>query len=204
MKKILIGLAFTLIGITSLMLIPSTQVPAPMPWEVTIMPDGNSKVFDIHLNTTTYREAQEALHQYGKTAVFSEEGKTSSAEAYFDSINLGGLSGKLVLTLDVNDSIIQDLVSRALEARIQPSGAHRYTLNNSNELVDTSITSITYIPSIKLKEDMLRHRFGEPETIEPDSDDAATEIWHYPNIGLTLHRNDGKKTVLEYAKPAMH
>lgn len=198
MKKFLIGLVLTIVGITSLMLIPSTQKPAPMPWEVTTMEDGNSKVFDIHIGTSTYRHAQQVLRQYGKTAVFTEEGKPSTAEAFFDSINLGGLSGKLVLTLNATDDIVNSLISSALEARIQPSGAHRYVLNNSDQLIETVVTSITYIPSIKLKANMLRHRFGEPNLISADEENPATELWHYSDINLMVRRNDNEKTVLQY------
>lgn len=198
MKKFLIGLILTIVGITSLMLIPSTQNPAPMPWEITTMEDGNSNVFDIHIGTSTYRHAQQVLRQYGKTAVFTEEGKPATAEAFFDSINLGGLSGKLVLTLDATDDVVASLMSTALEARIQPSGAHRYVLNSSDQLIDTAVTSITYIPSIKLKSGMLKHRFGEPDSMSYDEDNPATELWNYSEIGLMIRRNDHEKTILQY------
>ncbi|MBE9532754.1 MAG: lytic murein transglycosylase, partial [Proteobacteria bacterium] len=40
MKNIFISLLLIVVGIAALMLIPSKQAPAPMPWEVTIMQDG--------------------------------------------------------------------------------------------------------------------------------------------------------------------
>lgn len=200
MRNFLIGLILFIAGIGALMFIPSTQAPAPMPWDVTIMEDGNSKVFGIHLGTTTYRQAQEFFHEYGKTAIFTEQGKASSVEAFFNSIHLGGLSAKLVLNLTVPEQTIKPMLSRAAEARLQPSGAHRYELNNIDnaELTNATIRAVTYIPSIKLNPDMIRHRFGEPDYIEQDTNIIGTEIWHYSTLALTIRINDNEKTILQY------
>ncbi|NOQ94380.1 MAG: lytic murein transglycosylase [Methylophaga sp.] len=200
LRHFLIGLFLTIAGIAALMLIPSKQAVAPMPWEVTVMPDGNSKVFGIHLGTTTYRQAQEQFHEYGKTAIFTQEGMPHTVEAFFNSINLGGLSAKLVLNLKVPASHIDGMVSRAMEARLQPSGAHRYQLNNDDNanLINAPITTITYIPSVKLDAEMVRYRFGNADTIELDSDNPTTEIWIYNELGLAIRMTEGEKTVLEY------
>ena len=200
MKNFFISLLLVIAGIAVLMLIPSKQMPAPMPWEVTILADGNAKVFDIHLGTTNYGQAQRLLHQYGETAIFIQEGQPATVEAFFNSINLGGLSAKLILNLAVPDQQINDMISNALEARLQPSGAHRYTLNNSanRTLIDATITTITYIPSVRLNQEMVRHRFGDTGYIEQDPDNSNTEIWHYPMLGLTIQLNEQEKTILQY------
>ncbi|MFW5451621.1 MAG: lytic murein transglycosylase [Methylophagaceae bacterium] len=198
MRNFIIGLLLTIVGIASLMLIPSKQAAAPMPWEITVMPDNNIKVFDIHLGNTTYRQAQESLHIYGKTGIFTQDGVNPTVEAFFNSINLGGLSGKLVLNLAVSESQINDMLSRALEARLQPSGAHRYDLNNSDNeaLINALVIAITYIPSVRLDEQMIRHRFGEAEAIEQDESGAA--LWLYPSLGLNIRLQQGEKSILLY------
>lgn len=200
MRNFFIGLILFIAGISALMFIPSKQAPAPMPWDVTLMADSNTKVFGIHLGTTTYRQAQEFFHEYGKTAIFTEQGKDTSVEAFFNSIHLGGLSAKVVLNLTVPEAAINQMLSRAAEARLQPSGAHRYQLNNIDNaaLIDATISAITYIPSVRLKADMIRHRFGEPDYIEQDTNVSATEIWHYSAIALTIRVNDNEKTILQY------
>lgn len=200
MRKIIIGLLLTVAGIATLMLIPSKQAPAPMPWEITIMPNGKSKVFGIHLGTTTYGQAQKLFHEYGKTAIFTQENKPASVEAYFNSLNLGGLSAKLVLNLNLPISRIEEMTSRAMEARLQPSGAHLYQLSNSDnaELVNAPVIAITYIPSVRLNADMVRYRFGDATFIEQDINSASTKIWHYPELALTIRMDDGEKSVLQY------
>lgn len=200
MKSVLIGLLLTIAGIAALMLLPSKQPQAPMPWEVTIMPDGNSKVFGIHLGSTTYRQAQEQFRQYGETAIFTHDDESASVEAFFQSINLGGLSAKVVLNLVVTEGQINEMLSHAMEARIQPSGARRYKLSNESNaaLTESPINAISYIPSIRLNEEKIRYRFGEPEAIEADFENPNTAIWHYPNLGLLIRINPNEKTILEY------
>ena len=199
-RNFLIGLFLTIVGIGALLFIPSQQPPAPMPWQITIMPDGKSSIFGIHLGTTTYNHTKELFHEFGKIAVFAQEGKPSTVEAFFDSVHLGGITGKLVLNLDVPEPQIIEMMSRAYKARLQDSGAHRYELRNSDNasVVNAPIIAITYVPSVKLDADIARFRFGEPGSISQDTLDANTTIWNYPLTGLTIRINEHEKTVLQY------
>ncbi len=199
-RNFLIGLFLTIAGIGALLFIPSQQAPAPMPWEITIMPDGKSEVFGIHIGTTTYNHTKDLFHEFGKIAAFSEEGKASTVEAFFDSVHLAGISGKLVLNLGVAEQQITEMMSRAYEARLQDSGAHRYELRNSDKasIVNAPIIAITYVPSVKLTPEIARFRFGEPGSISQDTVDPKTSIWHYPLTGLTIRINENHKTILQY------
>lgn len=199
-RNFLLGLLLVIMGIGALLLLPSQQPPAPMPWELTTMPDGKNKVFGIHLGTTPYSQTKELFHEIGEIAVFAEEGKTPTVEAYFDSIHLAGITGKLVLNLDVPEQKINEMMSRALKARLQDSGAHRYELRSSDNanIIHAPITVVTFIPSVKLNAEIARFRFGEPETISQGIVDPNTTTWHYPSIGLTLSMNKDEKTILQY------
>lgn len=200
MKTIIISLFLIVFSIIVLLLIPSKQPPAPMPWEITLMPDGNSKVFGIHLGTTTFRQAQEILHAYGKTAIFIQKGEMPTIEAFFESIHLGGLSAKVVLNIPATEQQINNMLQRATEARLQPSGAHRYDLSQEDHasILNRPIITITYIPSIKLDKEKIEHRFGQPEYIETDPNESETQIWQYTSIGLIIRLNPNKKSILQY------
>ncbi|MFW5425994.1 MAG: lytic murein transglycosylase [Methylophagaceae bacterium] len=200
MKKFLIGLVLTIVGIAALTLIPSKQEAAPMPWEITVMPNGQISVFNIHLGTTNYRQAQESLHIHGQTSIFSQEGKTTTVEAFFNSINMGGLSAKLVLNLVVDADVIEKMKSRATEARLQPSGAHQYQLGNQDNatLINAPVSAITYIPSVRLNPEMVLHRFGFTNLVMQDPENSNTEIWQYPALGLSIYLNDNEKTIMQY------
>lgn len=200
MFKFLIGLILTLVGITALMLLPSKQTAAPMPWETTIMADGNTQVFGVHLGNTTFKQAQQLFKIYGKTAIFNQEGHEATIEAYFESINMGGLSAKIVLNLRVDEKQLETMLNNAMQSKLQPSGARRYELNNDDhaQVLDSVISALTYIPSVRLDEKMILDRFGKADNIQQPVQQAKISIWHYPRIGLSVTFNTGEKTVLQY------
>jgi hypothetical protein len=203
MFKFVIGLLITVTAIAALMLIPSQQTPAPMPWEIDILNDGNPKVFNIHLGTTRYSEVQQDWHVYGETAAFTEASQQTTVEAFFSSVHLGGLDAKVVLNLSVPESDIVTMLSTAQEAKIQPSGARKYILGNQSnkQLIDATVTSITYLPSVNLTPDMIVHRFGEAsekESLIDEETTLETKLWHYPYLGLTVQFKENEKTILMY------
>jgi hypothetical protein len=198
MKYVFGFLAF-LLAIFTILFIPSKQPPAPSPWEVSIMQDGNPMVFSIHLGKTTLAQAQDLLRDEAEIGVFSNTNNEKlSAEAYFNSLNLGGLSAKVVLNLNVEQEKLQLMVNHANEGRLQASGARKYTLNaeDNYHLQSTPINAITYIPTfVKLNEKVIKFRFGEPKRIEQL---GAKTIWHYPKHGLTIEIAAGEKSILQY------
>jgi len=200
MFKFLIGLMLTVVGITALMLIPSKQTPAPMPWETTVMDDGNVQVFGIHLGNTSFKQVQQLFKSYGKTAIFNQEGYDPTIEAYFESVNMGGLSAKIVLNLLVNEQQIEAMLNSAMQSKLQPSGARRYELSNEDHarVLDSVISAITYIPSVKLNEQMVLERFGPASEVQQSTSQTGLIIWQYSNIGLSVTFNTGEKTVLQY------
>lgn len=201
--KLSVGLILVIVGIMALMMIPSPQAPAEKPWEVTTMPDGNSRVLGIHLGKTDYKTAQQQLGVFGKTALFVDPDGAQSIEAYFDSINLGGLSAKLVLNLGVSPEQLSSMKSRASAGAIQPSGAHLHELAEVDRefLLSVPIVGMTYIPSVRLAADMIKSRFGQADSIEQspaDEQGRITETWLYPEIGLSVVFQPEQKPILVY------
>jgi hypothetical protein len=206
-KNLIIGLILLIGGVMLLMLIPSPQAPADKPWEVTVMPDGNSKVLGIHLGHTDYKTAQTQLGVFGETGLFVDPDGSRSVEAYFDSVNLAGLSAKLVLNLALSEAELDAMLSRASSGELQPSGAHQHELAETDReaLLAKVVTGLTYIPSVRLKPEMLHSRFGEPATIvetEADANGLTSKTWLYPDLGLSVVFLPEQKPILVYrAKP---
>ncbi len=202
-RNIIVGLLLVFIGIAAIMLIPSPQAPASKPWEVTVMPDNNIRVFGIHLGQTDYKTAQQKLRVFGKTAIFTDPDNKATVEAFFDSVNLGGLSAKMVLNLDVPEYEIAAMLTRATSGKLQPSGAHQHELVEEDKqyLLTAPVKAITYIPSVRLSKDMVEERFGVPGSIKtglPDDKGNRDEIWSYPKLNLTVIYASNGKTLLIY------
>lgn len=203
LRNVLLGFLMLIVGIVALMLIPSPQAPAEKPWEVTVMPDGNSRVLGIHLGQTNYKTAQQQLGEFGKTALFVDPDGSRSVEAYFDSINLAGLSAKLVMNLEVDEDRLQAMQARTEEGEYKPSGAYQYQLSEQDRtfLLGVPVIGLTYIPSVRLDREMVKSRFGEPahsEQSEKDENGRVTETWFYPDIGLSVIFQTEQKTLLVY------
>jgi hypothetical protein len=197
--KYLLGFIGFIVAVLAILFIPSQQPKAPAPWEIIIKDDGNPEVFDIHIGHSNLAHAQRTFREQAEVAIFEDKTNNKlSAEAYFESINLGGLSAKVVLNLAVTQSAMQTMIGRAQEGRIQSSGARKYQLNpiDSEALLAAPIYALTYIPSfVKLDQSILTSRFGEPykqETLDSKS------IWYYPNKGLTAQFSANEKSLLQY------
>jgi hypothetical protein len=202
LRNFIIGLVLVIASITAMMLIPSPQPPAVKPWEVTIMADGNPQVLGIHLGETSYKQAQQQFGVYGETAIFTNDDKPASIEAYFNSVNLGGLSAKLVLNLAVNPDQIQAMLTRAKAGKLQPSGAHQHELAEIDRatLLDVPVQAITYIPSVRLDQEMITKRFGVADKVtqQTAAEGKTLEIWQYNNLGLTVQFPEQQKALLIY------
>lgn len=202
-RNFIVGFLLVLVGIAAIMLIPSPQPPASKPWEIVVMPDNNVQVFGIHLGETDYKTAQQALRVFGKTAIFTDPEDNPTVEAYFDSVNLGGLSAKMVLNLDVAEAKVEDMLERATVGKLQPSGAHQHELAEEDKqfLLSSPVAAITYIPSVRLDKDMIQERFGAPDSIEtglPDDEGNSDVIWLYQKQHLTVIFGNNSKTILIY------
>lgn len=202
-RNIIIGLMLLVGGIMILMLLPSPQGTADKPWEVTIMDDGNPRVLGIHLGNTDYKSAQQHLGVFGETALFVDPDGSRSVEAFFDSINQAGLSAKLVLNLDVSEDRMQAMQQHATAGERQPSGARQLELSEQDRefLLTAPVKALTYMPSVRLKPEMIKSRFGEADKVEqkkaPETG-LVTETWHYPAIGLTIVFRGEDKPILVY------
>lgn len=198
--KLFFGTALVIIAIAALMLVPSPQPTAPKPWEVTILPDNQIEVMGVHLGTTSYAEIQQMWREAGEVALFIAENERITAEVFFESINLGGLSARVVVNLKLDDDELKAIASRAASAKLQPSGARRYdpAFDDKQRLLAAPVTALTYIPSVRLDDEMLRNRFGEPDEIRTESEESAAQIWYYPAFGLTVRLHPEERPVLTY------
>lgn len=163
------------------------------------MPDRQIEVMGVHLGTTTYGEIQQLWREAGEVALFISDHEPISAEVFFDSINLGGLSARVVVNLLLDQATLQSMAERASSAKLQPSGARRYdpAFDDKQDLLAAPAFAMTYIPSVRLDEEMLRNRFGEPEQVAQEPETTAT-IWHYPQYGLTIRLHPEERSVLTY------
>lgn len=172
-----------------------------LPWQITTLPDGGSRVFGLTLGQSTLEQANAVFHAPPDVAMFETPGEPLSVEAYYGNITLHGLSAKVVVELALRPKLLAAIRDRAVRRRATQNGVHKLTLVNEDleEMGDKPIASITYIPSASLDENTLVGRFGTPE--EKVQVDPHTVYWLYPAKGLAVAIPDKGSKVLQYVAP---
>jgi hypothetical protein len=172
------------------------------PWQVEILPDGRSRVFGITLEATRLDEAAGILNRGYELGLFETPGQPLTLEAFFSEVTLGGLSGKIILTLAASQQELEAMRERAIKRKILESGARRYVMAASDKAAAGSriVQALSYIPYVDLDPDIIQARFGPPaERIRVD---ATHEHWLYPDKGLDLLLEEDGKELLQYVVPA--
>jgi len=173
-----------------------------LPWQITIVENGNSKVFGITLKQTTVREALEILQTFPESAVFEHKNGRKNLEAYISSIVLSGLSAKMIIEYDIDDETLDRYIKDSIEKDGTPSGAFKYKLNEQDaiEAMQAPVKSISYIPYAQFDDEIILQRFGTADEIIEVNEN--TSILLYPEQGLSITYNKEEKEVLQYVTPS--
>jgi hypothetical protein len=205
MRRISFFLVFgTMVLLGLFLLTPkSKQVPfTDLPWQIQVLPDGTSKVLGIHLGHDTLAAVVAREGDPDGLALFASAQGRRSLEAYFGTIRLGPLEGKLIVTLAAPETDLAALEKRAINSEPTGEGGHKFFLSDADKRAQAgrTVLGLTYIPSwSKMGADFLRVRFGPPTQVERVS--ATAERWLYPRKGLSLIVDTQGQEVFEYSAP---
>lgn len=177
------------------------QARTDLPWQITVRPDGGSRVFDLELGSATLQDAIEKFGGLEGLAVFETEAGDVSLEAYFGNVQFGPLKAKVITTLEASGENLRLLIGGDNSRQGSPSGDWKYPLSGDPaEHVERRLTGITYIPGTRhLDTEFLRERFGEPAATYRENEQAVS--WFYPERGLSILIDDEAREVLEYRPP---
>lgn len=181
---------------------PETTRPrTDLPWQVTVNPDGSSRVFDLELGSATLADAMAKFGGLEGLAVFEPAGGPMVLEAFFGDVQFGPLKAKVVVGLEAGPDELEAIRARSRGREGSPSGDWKYPLGDDpGQHAGRRLTVITYVPGTRnLDTDFFRTRFGEPAAWLEESEHAVS--WFYPKLGLTVLIDDEAREVLEYQPP---
>lgn len=174
-----------------------------LPWEIDVLPDGNTRVFGITLGKSTTLEAKRALDHKADFSLFKAADGSLSLEAYYGTIMLGVFEAKLIAEVEATPEQLKMLSKDAENPRAQPSGSWKADLSDQDYLTIESwpVRSLTYIPmAVQFDAALLEKRFGKPAERRPI--DEGREYWFYPDKGLAIMLADKDKEILQYVAPS--
>ena len=173
-----------------------------LPWQIEILPDGDSNVFGVTLGQSTLGDARERLGDDMTLAIIVAAGQdTGGLEMFYSRYKAGVFSGKLVLAADMAPETLTQLTERAIKSEYMKSGARKFTLDPEDLTVayQAPLASMTFIPTVNIDEASAIKRFGPAaETIR-----ASEQVTHllYPEKGLNLIIDTDGKDILQYVAP---
>lgn len=208
MKKTFTILSLLLIGLGIAWLFSPTPDPealkprTDLPWQITPLANGNSRVLDLELGRATLADAIAKFGEPEDIAVFQPEDGAPGLEVYFGNVAFGLLKAKIVLRLATRSDEIDALITRADKREGSSSGAWKFILTPADRAAQLQrrITVITYLPGTRnLDADFFRARLGEPTAWLQESEYAIS--WFYPDKGLSLLIDADNSEVFEFVPP---
>ena len=171
-----------------------------LPWQIEHDANG-MRVFGLTLGHSTLDEAQNKFQEPAEISLFVSDAGKLAAEAYFDRVNLSGLSAKIVLAAALPQAELQGMYQRGLRTSALGSG-RKVELHPDDKYIvlRAAISSITYLPATRLDEALIAQRFGSPSRRVREQKNDVLHLL-YPQSGLDIALNRKNKAVLQYFPP---
>jgi hypothetical protein len=172
-----------------------------LPWQISVNPDGSSRVFDLELGSATLADAMAKFGALEGLAVFEPQDGQMVLEAYFGNVQFGPLKAKIIAGLAATEEDLRRLRDSSTKREGSPTGDWKYPLNDAPEAhAGRPLSVITYVPGTRnLDTDFFRSRLGEPDASLRENERAVS--WFYPQFGLSVLIDDEAREVLEYLPP---
>ena len=173
-----------------------------LPWQIEVSPDGGSRVFGISLLSGTLEDVRRRFGDEGQIAIVAAPGEIGSLEAYFETVNIAGITGRIVATAEMDEATLTAMRARAEKVDYMKSSTKKARLHDEDlpRAWAAPLRALAFIPSANLDEAMIQERFGRPAERLRGSE--FTEHLLYPDKGLDLILDAKGKEVLQYVAPS--
>lgn len=178
----------------------NTEPAHGLPWQIDTLYGGKSRVFGLILGEATLNDAQRVLGKDMQVALIAAPNETGAVEAYFDRINTGFITGKMIITADLGADTLAQMRNRAVKQNYMESSTRKITLAPADlqTAMNARIRAISFMPSIHLDAGIAEQRFGSPSERYKS---GTTEHLLYPDKGLDIVLDSEGKEILQYVAP---
>jgi len=174
---------------------------ADLPWHIEHPTTDSVSVFGLTLGVSTPAEAEQRFKEPAVPSLFKSPAGVLAAEVFFEQVNLAGLRSRVVLTVALAEDELQGMFERGLRMAGTGSGK-KITLaaDDVARLMSAPISSLTYLPGVRVDEALFIKRFGKPAQIIKENKSGAMH-WLYPQNGLDITLSTTEKPLLQYVAP---
>jgi hypothetical protein len=196
-----VGILSVLIFASSFFMPEKPVEKTDVPWHIEHPAAGKVRIFGLTLGQSTTNEAERRFREEAKPSLFKSPSGQLVAEMFFEQVTLAGLKSKIVVSIAVPDAGLQGMYERGLRMSGTGSGK-KITLAQEDvaRVRALPISGLTYMPPVRLEEDVVSKRFGQPAQRIREKKSGAVH-WLYPQHGLDITLGGGEKPVLQYVSP---
>jgi hypothetical protein len=171
-----------------------------LPWQIEVLADGHSRVFDLTIGVNTLNDVRARFGE-GEMALVAAPDETASLELYLDTVTVGAVTGKLIVTAEIPVETIAAMRQRATKTQYMKSSTKKSALAEQDipAAVAAPIRGLAFMPTINLDEATIIQRFGQPA--ERIRSSEQTEHLLYPERGLDVTLDSENKELLQYVAP---
>jgi hypothetical protein len=196
-----VGILSVLIFVGAFFIPGDPRKKEDLPWHIEHPTADSVRVFGLTLGQSTTDEAEKRFKEEAKPSLFKSPKGKLVAEVFFEQVDLAGLRARIVLTIDAPDAELQSMYERGLRMSSTGSGKKiTMTPEDVAKLRTQPISSLTYMPGLRVEEDLLLKRFGQP-TQRVREKKNGTIHWLYPQNGLDIALGGEEKPLLQYVPP---
>lgn len=172
-----------------------------LPWHIEHPTPDTSRIFGVTLGQSNTTQAEQHFKEAAKPILFKSTRGQLVVEVFFEEVNLAGLKARVVLTIAVPDQELPGMFERGLRMNATSSGKEiTLTPEDIARVFTMPVSSLTYMPSVRLDDAVFAKRFGEPALRIREKKSGAVH-WLYPQHGLDITLGGGEKPLLQYVPP---
>lgn len=172
-----------------------------LPWHIEHPTAESVRIFGLTLGEASANEAEQRFKEEAKLSLFKAPDGKMIVEAFFEQVNLAGLRSKVVLIIDAPEDELKGIYDRGLRMNSTGTGKKiTLTPDDVTKLRMFPISSLTYMPGVRIEESLFLKRFGKPARIIKETKSGAIH-WLYPQDGLDITLGGDEKPLLQYVLP---
>jgi len=176
-----------------------------LPWHIEHPTPDTVRIFGLTLGSSSASEAEQRFREEAKPSLFKSPSGQLVAEMFFEQVTLAGLKSRIVINIAVPAAELQAMYERGL--RISGTGGGMGGGKKITPAPDDvvrlralPISSLTYMPLVRLEGEIFSKRFGQPSQRIKEKGSGAVH-WLYPQDGLDITLGGEEKPVLQYVPP---
>lgn len=171
------------------------------PWQVERLEGGGTEVLGLRPGTSTMNDVLARFGSRVEAALFESPGGELSVEAHYGSVAVAGLTGRLIVTLDVGPETLEALKRASPNYIFLDGGGRRHEIDATlgDALLSEEARVLTFVPGTRLEEPTLTARFGEAAARIEAADGGVHLL--YPEIGTDVLVPPKGRPLIQYVHP---